>query len=460
MSFPYLVQPNLMRMKSIDSIEDLAIITSIWRPGPLKMGMDQTFIKRKNGEEPIEYLHPLLENILKSSYGITCFQEQVMQTVQELGGLSGDESVTVLKGMGKKDLQKILKYKEKFLKNAQGSKGLTKQKSEEIWEYLQAFAEYGFNRSHAIAYACVSYLCMWFKTYYTIEWVAAVLENSDKDDFKSMYQKWKDYIQRPNVNYSKMEYYIDNDSKTVVMPFSSVNGVGDKAVESIVAAQPFSTFADFFNRVEKRKVNKKVFLNLIFSGCFDHFKTPELTVSKFRKALVHEFIDLRYAEKKPSKADKEADDLYLTEIEGLTRGKILMKEVDLLNFTAFDYHAFFKEKMTVESRKLFGVDAMKPEEVLEFEDKKEVVIGGAIESIAFVPIKTGKQMGKEMAMIKFTNNGHTISVTIFPGDLERDDKHGGELRKLVPFTPMIIKGSINLWNGRFGVIYKTGVILA
>jgi DNA polymerase-3 subunit alpha len=259
-----LVQPNLMKMKSIDSINDLAIITSIWRPGPLTMGMDVSFIKRKNGEEPIAYLHPLLEPILKDSYGIIVFQEQVMKAVIELGGLTGDESVTVLKGMGKKQIEKIIKYKEKFLKYSQNEKKLTKDKSEEIWGYLQAFAEYGFNRSHAIAYACVSYLCMWFKKYYPVEWIAAVLDGSDKEDFKSMYQKWSQYILRPDVNESKQTYYISSDSKHVVMPFSAVNGVGDKAVESIVECQPFTSFEDFFNRVEKRKVNKKVFINLIF----------------------------------------------------------------------------------------------------------------------------------------------------------------------------------------------------
>lgn len=471
-----LVQPNLMKMKEIKSIKDLAIITSIWRPGPLNMGMDKIFINRKNGDEKIEYLDPSLESILHDTYGIFVFQEQIMQAVQLIGGLTGDESVTVLKAMGKKDAGKLTKFEKKFKDN--GIKKFpsfsqivsyedfeTKEKKKEkkidvLWNLLFSFSAYGFNKSHAIAYACVSYLCMWFKKYYPVEWIGSVLDGSDKEDFKSMYQKWSEFILRPDVNESKQTYYISSDSKHVVMPFSAVNGIGDKAVESIVAAQPFASFEDFYNRVEKRKVNKKVFVNLIFSGCFDRFKTPELTVSKYRKALAHEFIVLRHKEKKPGKLDKEQDDAFLLESDQLTRGRILMKEIGLLNFTSFDYHEFFKEKMTTECRRLFGVEASRPQEVLHLKDKTEVVIGGAIQSIAFVPIKTGKMMGKEMALIQLSNNGVSIRITIFPGDLERDDRSGGELRKLQEGTPMIIKGSVNLWNGNFGVIYKEGVILA
>jgi DNA-directed DNA polymerase III PolC len=471
-----LVQPNLMKMKEIKSINDLAMITSIWRPGPLNMGMDKIFINRKNGDEPISYLDMSLEPLLKDTYGIIIYQEDVLKVVQQIGGLTGDESVTVLKAMGKKQADKLVKYEEKFKKN--GVKNFpsfsaiieyedfeTKEKKklkkiDALWSLLYSFSSYGFNKSHAIAYACVSYLCMWFKKYYTVEWISAVLDGSDKEDFKSMYQKWSSYILRPDVNESKGSYYISSDSKHVVMPFSAVNGVGDKAVDSIVAAQPFTSFADFYERVEKRKVNKKVFINLIFSGCFDCFKAPELTVSKYRKALIHEFIVLRHKEKKPGKLDKEQDDALLEEMDGLTRGKILMKEIDLLNFTSFDYHEFFKEKMTTESKRLLGSVASRPSEVLHLKDKTQVVIGGAIQSIVFTPIKTGKNMGKEMAILMLSNEGVTIRITIFPRQLEQDDKAGGELRKLQEGTPMIIKGNVNIWNDNFGVIYETGVILA
>lgn len=451
----------LIKLNSVDSIDDLATITSIARPGPLNMGMDNSFINRKNGKEPVKYLHPLLEPILKNTYGIFCYQEQIMQTVQIVGGLSGDESVTVLKGMGKKQLEKILKYKEKFLKYAQMHHSISEELSAEIWEYLQAFAEYGFNRSHAVAYACVSYLCMWFKERYPVEWVAAVLDGADKDDFKIMYTQWNKYIQRPDINFSKNSYYIQEDNKHVVMPFSSINGVGEKAVSALVAAQPFASFSDFFNRIDKRKVNKSVVISLIFAGVFDRFKqSPEMSDNKFRKLTVKEFIDLRHKDKKPAKLEREQDELLIREIEGLNRGQILMKEIGLLNFTAFDYHSYYKDKMTTESKNIFGKEARRPHEIIGYPDKTDVVIGGAIESIAFVPIKTGKHIGKERAIIKLTNMGGAVEVVIFPWTLEKDDSAGGSLRKLVELTPIIVKGQVNIWNGNFSVIFKEGLILA
>jgi hypothetical protein len=176
--------------------------------------------------------------------------------------------------------------------------------------------------------------------------------------------------------------------------------------------------------------------------------------------LIHEFISLRHKEKKPGKLDKEQDDAMMAETDAMTRGRVLMREIALLNFTSFDYHEFFKEKMTTESKRLFKVEASRPQEILGFKDKTEVVIGGAIESIAFVPIKTGKMMGKERAIIHLSNNGVKVEVIIFPWNLEQDDKAGGELRKLQEGTPMIIKGSVSIWNDKFSVIFKEGVILA
>ena len=241
---------------------------------------------------------------------------------------------------------------------------------------------------------------------------------------------------------------------------SSVNGVGDSALEAIMKGQPYSSFEDFYQRIEKRKVNKGVLINLIFAGCFDRFKPLEVSENKFRKELVRKFIDLKSSAKRPTKQEKEADSALLMEVESMTRGRILMKEIELLNFTAFDYHSYFKDKMTDLAKNMFGKEAKRPCEILESKDKTDVVIGGAIESIEFKPIRTGKYMGKERAVIRFTNQGGAVEVVIFPWVLEQDDKAGGELRKITELTPMIIKGQVSIWNGTFSVIYKEGIKLA
>ena len=450
----------LTKLKSVDSLNDLALITSIARPGPLNMGMDQTFIKRKNGEEKISYLHPSLEPHLKDTYSIMVFQEQVMSIVMDLGGISANDSVVVLKAMGKKQKDKLVKFKQKFISNSQKKYQMTEKLAAEIWDYIEAFAEYGFNKSHAIAYGMLSYICAWLKYYYPLEWVAAVLSNASKDDFKVMYQHWNDFLQKPDVIISKDTYFIDDASKKVVMPLSAVNGVGESALQAIIAAQPYKSFEDFYTRVEKRKVNRSIVLNLIFAGCFDKFKPLDVSENKFRKELVKKFVEVKAKIKKTTKQEKEQDKILLMEIDSMTRGRILMKEIELLNFTAFDYHSYYKDKMTVVAKNMFGKEAKRPYEILNEKDKTDVVIGGAIETIEFKPIRTGKYMGKERAIIRFTNQGGAVEVIIFPWVLEQDDKAGGALRKITELTPMIIKGQVSIWNGNFSVIYKEGIQLA
>lgn len=442
----------LTKLKSVDSINDLAIITSIARPGPLAMKMDIDFIKRKNGEEPITYLHPLLEPILKDTYGIIVYQEQVMKVVQVLGGLTGDESVTVLKGMGKKQLEKIIKYKEKFLKYATTKKGLKQEKAEEIWAYLQAFAEYGFNRSHAIAYSCVSYLCMWFKEYYSAEWISSVLSGADKEDFKIFYQSWKDLIHPPHVNLSG-DYFKINAEEKVIMPFSAINGVGGKVVEAIVESQPYKDFDDFFARVDKRRVTKAAMISLVFAGAFDSFK-PDVHYSenKWRKQLLVRLIELREKMKKPSAKEKEEHAKFVDEVKNMTRGQMVMKEISLLNFTSFDYYEQFYAQMTEGAKKVFGSEALKPEQVMDQPNDKQIVVGGAVESIIFFITKSGKNKGKEMARITLANEGNKCSIVIFPKKLEESDKGTGKLRKIKEFTPLIVKGKVNHWNGDVSVI--------
>lgn len=589
----------LNKLNKVNSINDLAIITSIARPGPLAMGMDQTFIKRANGEEAITHIHDFLAPILEDTYSIVVFQEQVMKIVQELGGLTGDESLSVLKGMGKKQLEKIMKYKEKFLANAVNVRGLKKEKADEIWSYLQAFAEYGFNKcltldtkvktasgksltlneikemdlekekvvlksydektgklfndrclefidngvietyeiklvdnrkvkctidhefvcsdnkkhklseilkndleilyssegiikkskvldstplgpenvaclrmesdshnflldngvvsgnSHAIAYSCVSYCSMWLKYYYPAEWISAVLSGAKKEDFKIYYQSWKDMIIPPDINLSGDMFTINADKK-VIMPFSSINGVGTKVVEAIKECQPFTSVEDFFSRVDKRRVTKASMYNLVLSGSFDSLK-PDVHYSenKWRKECIQKIIELREKLRKPSAKEKEENKLLLAELEKMTRGQMVMKEIALLNFTSFNYYDQFYKQMTDGSKKIFGTVALKPEEALTQPKDKMVVVGGAVESILFFTIKKeGKNKGKEMARITLANEDKKIDVVVFSSAIEQSDKGSGKIRKIKEFTPIIIKGKINHYNGNVSLVYE------
>lgn len=314
--------------------------------------------------------------------------------------------------------------------------------------------------SHAVAYACVSYLCMWFKSHYPAEWASAVLSGADKDDFKILYPKWKDFIKKPDINRSKDAFTIDSENM-VVMPLNAINGVGVKAVENIIKNQPYSNFADFFAKIDKRQVNKSSVISLIFSGVFDSMKPAEMSENRWRKTLILEFLKLKYALKKPGKAEKEADDAFIKEVANMNRGNMLMKEISLLNFTAFNYFEYYKDKMTDGARQKFGYEAITPGAVNEYPDGSFVVVGGSVESITIAPVKNPKSkiFGQEMARIKLSNAGESIEVVLFPRQLQDDDKAGGMIRKLQEYTPIVLKGKVSRFGGSLSLTYEAGWIL-
>lgn len=478
------VKRILKQLKEVKSVEDLAIITSILRPGPMEMGMHETFIKRVNGEEAIEYMHPSLEEILKDTYGIIVFQEQVMATVRKLGGLTGNESVVVLKAMGKKQLDKLLKFKEKFIKNSiekypdmaekvkfsdpETGEIIEVSLSEKIWLYLQAFAKYGFNKSHAIAYSTISYICMWLKHYYPIEWTTAVMSGASKDDFKEFYSEWYDKILKPDINQSKIDYVISkvNGEDKTLMPFSFIEGVGGKAVDAIVSEQPFADFADFFDRVDHRKVNKKCFIHLILSGSFDSLNIEKKEDHEFRLDLLHEFYNLRREKrgtkkkgddkKTLAKAEEAEIEVFFKEYDNKNRGGFLMDQITLLNLTSFDYMTFYKQHMKEGAQRLFGQEAISPGEAQKRRNNSSVVVGGAIGDKRY--IKTKKD-GREMVFLTIVNGDEKISITVFPDQLERDNDGRNPIRDAEINTPIVLMGTVNEYNGKVGLIYKKGWLL-
>lgn len=438
----------LLQLKKLDSIKDLATLTSIGRPGCLNMGMDKIFIKRKNGEDKVSYAHPILEEILKDTCGVITFQEQIMLIVQKLGDFSGDDSVNIMKSMSKKIREKVEKYKSKFLKGAK-EKGLSEQVAEDIWLQMDSFAEYGFNLSHAYSYATLSYICMYLKIYYPLEWKCAVLTNADKDDFKEFYRSWNSDIERPNVNDS-LDIFTINARNKIVMPLGSVNGVGDKASLEIYNCRPFESFEDFFSRVDKKAINKGKVLSLIQSGCFDFMEPGD--AYEYRKYLIQSFFDLRAENSKPPKREREAIEVYMKEINERTPKQWLKEELKLLNFTAFDFFTEYQEMMNHKAKVNFGSVAMRPEQALELRNYAEVVLGGGIQEINIVAVKTGANKGKNMMRITVGSDKGSIEVVVFPNALEEDSNNGGKLLKLEPYTPIVISGKINYFNGKVSVI--------
>ena len=255
--------------------EDLVAILALYRPGPLDSGMAEEYIKRKHGKEKIRYLHPLLETILKDTYGVIVYQEQVMQIAQVLGGYTMGDADMLRRAMGKKDPEEMAAQRERFVEGARGKK-IDDKIAAEIFDQMETFARYGFNKSHSAAYALVSYQTAYLKTHYPVEFIATLMtsEMGDTDKvIKNLAEcRGKDIeVLAPDINESRADF--TPVGTKIRFGLAAVKNVGEKAVEVILETRakdgPFESLFDFCRRVDTTAVNRRVIESLIKCGAFD-----------------------------------------------------------------------------------------------------------------------------------------------------------------------------------------------
>jgi DNA polymerase-3 subunit alpha len=266
---------DLIRRLQPDSFEDIVALVALFRPGPLQSGMVDDFIARKHGAS-IKYPHPDLEPILKPTYGIILYQEQVMQIAQVLAGYTLGGADMLRRAMGKKKPEEMAKQRSIFMEGA-AQRGVDSKVAEGIFDLMEKFAGYGFNKSHSAAYALVSYQTAWLKAHYPAAFMAAVLsadmDNTDKvvhliAECRDMKLK----VVPPDINLSNY-HFTEQSSDTVVYGLGAIKGVGQGAIEGMLAERaaggPFADLFDLCQRVDLRKVNRRVFDALIRSGALD-----------------------------------------------------------------------------------------------------------------------------------------------------------------------------------------------
>ena len=255
-----------------DRFEDIIALVALYRPGP--MANIPTYCARKHGMEEPEYIHPKLEPVLRETYGVIVYQEQVMQAAQVLSGYSLGEADLLRRAMGKKIRAEMQKQKSRFVSGCVEG-GIDRAQAETIFELLEKFADYGFNKSHAAAYALVAYQTAYMKTNYPVEFLAASMTldmgNTDKlSEFRAEAQRLGIKVDPPSVNRSGVTF--DVEGNTIHYALAALKGVGRQAVEAIVEARgdrPFADLADFASRINPRAVNKRVLESLAASGAFD-----------------------------------------------------------------------------------------------------------------------------------------------------------------------------------------------
>ena len=255
-----------------DRFEDLIVLVALYRPGP--MANIPTYCARKLGHEPIEYLHPKLEPILESTYGIITYQEQVQQIARDLAGYSLGKADILRRAMGKKDKKEMASQRGDFIAGALAH-GIDRSDAQVIFEACAKFAEYGFNKSHSAPYALLTYQTAYLKANYPVEFLAASMtldiNNTDKlSEFRAEAERLGIKVMAPSINRSGVAF--DVDGNTIHYALAALKGVGAQAVESIVAARgdkPFSDLSDFAARINPRAVNKRVLESLAAAGAFD-----------------------------------------------------------------------------------------------------------------------------------------------------------------------------------------------
>ncbi len=255
-----------------DRLEDLIALVALYRPGP--MANIPTYCARKHGDEEPEYMHPMLEPILKETFGVIIYQEQVMQIAQVMAGYSLGDADLLRRAMGKKIRAEMDKQREIFVAGAVKN-NVSKGQAETIFELLAKFADYGFNKSHAAAYALVSYQTAYMKAHYPVEFIAASMtldmNNTDKlSEFRAEAQRLGIKVEPPSVNLSGSTFEVRDE--TIYYALAALKGVGGQAVDMLVDARAggaFTSLADFASRVSPRAINKRVLESLAAAGAFD-----------------------------------------------------------------------------------------------------------------------------------------------------------------------------------------------
>ncbi|WP_439518451.1 DNA polymerase III subunit alpha [Hydrogenophaga sp.] len=287
---------GMLRDAKPSRLEDLIALNALYRPGP--MDLIPSFVNRKHGREPVEYPHPAVAEMLSETYGIMVYQEQVMQTAQILGGYSLGGADLLRRAMGKKKAEEMAEHREKFRAGALATHGIVQEKADEVFDLMEKFAGYGFNKSHAAAYSLLAYHTGWLKVHYTAEFFCAnmTVEMDDTDKLKVLFedaQKMGMAFEAPDVNRGVHRFEPITD-KSIRYGLGAIKGTGQQAIEAIVAARegrgegprgdekgPFRSLFDFCVRVDRTRLNKRTVEALIKAGAFDslHLNRAELLAS-------------------------------------------------------------------------------------------------------------------------------------------------------------------------------------
>jgi len=397
---------ELARQLHVDKFEEIIAVGALYRPGPMEM--IPSFIQRKHGTEPIEIDHPLMADILAETYGIMVYQEQVMQIASKLANYSLGEGDVLRRAMGKKDKEEMAKQREKFRSGA-AANGIDSEISMKIFDKIEKFASYGFNKSHAAAYGYLTYVTSYLKANYPMEWMAALM-TSDKDDVTKVAKMIRESqsngipVLPPGINESSKEFVATSEGIRFAM--SGIKGVGEGVVESILAERkrngPFTSLYNFIRRMDIKKVGKKAIENLIEAGCFDFTSWPRsalletvdpifASVAKEQKDASLGFLDFF------SLIEDDREKMFETppaSYKNVSKQQILKREYELLGF-------YLREHPLDDFKNLFGEYSCCP--VSDFSKLDKTSVCRSAFMVESVSVKVSAKTQRKFAILMISD---------------------------------------------------------
>ena len=426
-------------------LEDIIVMVSLFRPGPMEL--IPSYILRKHGKEKVSYLHPKLEPILKNTYGIVVYQEQLMQIANQLAGFTLAEADILRKAVGKK-IKKLLNEQSEKLINGMIDNGIPKSIAEKIWQYVEPFARYGFNRSHAACYATIAYQTAYLKANYPGEFMTALLnaESSNLDRITVIMAEAKKMgidILPPDINESLENFTLIKDEKTKIrFGFSAVKNLSTNTAKSIINEREkncgFLNLQNFLERILPSDLNKKSFEALIKCGTLDVFNERRLLNDNIEELLRY----LRDTHKSSSSSQIGLFESYSTvaplklkNVEPATKKEKLAWEKEFLGLYTSE-HPMQDYKEIMEKKSLM-IQKIKPALV-----GQKIAIGGLISGIQKFVTKNGRLM----LFTKLEDWANKIEVVVFPDMLEKNPDIWRE------DNIVIIQGRVSQRNGTLSII--------
>lgn len=407
------------------NMDDVVAALSLFRPGPMENGFHMDYIALKNGEKEPEY--PIgTEEILKNTYSVWIYQEQIIKAVQILAGFTEEEADIARAAIGKKKMDKIKKLRPKFVNGYVerfGEKGVTKESAEALWEQMEKFGSYSFNRSHSASYAINAYNSLWLKVHYPLEFWSVALSRASEDDFpqyvNEMQQTEGIEIKPVNINKSDINIVADKKDNSIYWAINATKQVGEKAQNQIMEERSkngeYFSLAEFIDRhtFKGSAVNKSVIENLIYSGAFDMMDETREFSNIFS---AREFMLGKYREKNKIKIDKEKDEYFLA-FEKKKIGKDwwwLLQQKNKSGFAFFDYEGLVREylKPKIRNGVFYNVEDLQNYDGSTYE---MVMVGGYVLEVEEREGKKGR-----FANLLLESNYKFLRVVIFPDDYEEN----------------------------------------